>query len=280
MGALPAAVASIYQERMFSKAKVHLLGLMFHSSLAQFVILLLVSPLMFIPKFGNVSPANFGPHISAAAQCLMGTPPPAHLGYGDQVDCSQAGILLLSVVAFMLLANFASAATTQYASASFMIFVSTVVTPISSFAFTIRPIMHSHTESLTVYSYVALVLLIIGIFAFRYFDVEQFEERELEPLLTQKSPSSSGPHSSSSPSHRPSSTSSPSSGIPVARIPVSRPMYIPRAGIITLNTADPSTHPSSTPFPVIIPSQRPHSYTSRPLPYSAVLQHDSVASSM
>ncbi|KNC52192.1 uncharacterized protein AMSG_01018 [Thecamonas trahens ATCC 50062] len=252
LGALPASLASIYQERMFAHARVHLLALMFHSSVAQFVSLAFALPLVFIPSFGTVSPAAFGPHMAAAFGCLIGNDPPAQLGYNDQVQCSKAGILILAVVGFMLTANFASAATTKYASASFMIFVSTVVTPVSSFAFTFSFIMGSHAESLSIFAYIALVLLVAGIFGFRYFDVPQYEETELEPLVVNQAGSPARRGRSASPGSYPGDGS---------RIPLSRPMYIPRAGIITLNTADPTARDATT-LPVVIPAARPHSYTS------------------
>jgi len=61
----------------------------------------------------------------------------------------------------------------KYGNATFSFIVSTLVTPISEFVFGWRLIMGSQVESISMYNYIALGILLLGVIAYRFFELRR-----------------------------------------------------------------------------------------------------------
>lgn len=153
---VPQALQSVYQEAAFRDCKCNVVYMMAWSSLAQAICLLLCAPINFIPGIVDSS-EPFLQVLADGAKCAV-----------NRIDgCEHAGYLLACCVATMLLTNLMQAYVVKIASASFSVVLITLVTPVSAVAFTIRFIMGSHAESLTPITWLALVVLLLGVLVFR-----------------------------------------------------------------------------------------------------------------
>jgi hypothetical protein len=147
LGQLPAALCSIYQERAFTKGvRINVVYMMAWSSLAQFIALVLAAPLDFVPGFGNsASVSEFGQSMRNATLCV------ANVLEGQEATCKSAGLLLFLCVLTMLLTNVFQALLVKHSSASTSVLVMTMITPASTFCFTLPFLMgRDHTETMTV----------------------------------------------------------------------------------------------------------------------------------
>jgi len=167
LGQLPAALCSIYQEQAFTKGvRINVVYMMAWSSLAQFVALVLAVPLDFIPGFGNSgSFSGFIANMRNATLCVA-----------DQLEgheeCKHAAFLLGCCVLTMLLTNVFQALLVKHSSASLSVLVLTMITPASTFCFTLPFLMgKDHTEVMSLLEWIALVVLMIGVIIYRYADV-------------------------------------------------------------------------------------------------------------
>merc|ERR1711907_83751 len=153
---VPQALQSVYQESAFRGCKCNVIYMMAWSSLAQAVCLVLLAPINLIPGIVDSS-LPFLDVVADGAKCAL-----------NMIDgCEHAGYLLGSCVMTMLLTNIMQAYIVKIASASFSVVLITLVTPVSAIAFTIRFIMGSNTEKLTPITWLALVVLLIGVLVFR-----------------------------------------------------------------------------------------------------------------
>tara|TARA_B100000780_G_C21088559_1_gene438619 strand:- start:99 stop:1523 length:1425 start_codon:yes stop_codon:yes gene_type:complete len=168
LGQLPAALCSIYQERAFTKGvRINVVYMMAWSSLAQFISLLFAAPLNFIPGFGNAggSVNGFIENMKNATLCVSNTLPNHHS------ECSRAGLLLGCCILTMLLTNVFQALLVKHSSASLSVLVLTMITPASTFCFTLPFLMGKDTEVMSILEWVALGILMIGVVIYRYADV-------------------------------------------------------------------------------------------------------------
>mmetsp|Transcript_21521 Transcript_21521/g.50619 ORF Transcript_21521/g.50619 Transcript_21521/m.50619 type:complete len:473 (+) Transcript_21521:2-1420(+) len=168
---VPLAFGAVYQEKAFSKAKVNVAHLMAWASLGQFFFVLFCIPLNFIPKFGNVPPDEFGHHIHDAALCLANK-------LDGSPTCSNAALGLFLCVLSMLLANVFQAVVVKYGSAALCVVIQTLVTPVSTLAFTMPWLMGDDTEKMSAWTWAALAVLMLGICLYRYVDLKHIAHRE------------------------------------------------------------------------------------------------------
>ena len=171
IGQLPAALCSVYQEKAFSQGvRINVVYMMAWSSLAQFCSLCLAAPLDFVPGFGNSnSIAGFSQSFQNASLCLANNWP-------SHSECSSAAILLVSCIVTMLLTNIFQALLVKHSSASLSVLVLTLITPASTFCFTLPALMgKTHTESMSTQQGAALAVLMAGVIIYRYADMNQLK---------------------------------------------------------------------------------------------------------
>ena len=165
LGQLPASFSGVYQENAFSKARVNVVYMMAYSSLAQFVCLILFAPVNFIPIFGGgTTPEEFIEMIKDAFLCITNN-------YDGHPECQHAGLILLCCIVSMLLTQIFQTLLVKVSSAATSVLVMTLITPVSSIAFTFQFLMGEYVETISVVQAMALVVLLIGIALYRFADV-------------------------------------------------------------------------------------------------------------
>lgn len=162
MGQLPQALCSIYQEKVFvgTSAKVSVVYMLVWASLSQIVVLVLAFPINLIPWFGAMTIEEAGAYLKNASDCLVAAE-------GTPAVCSQAALDLSFCILTMLLTNLVQAYLVKYSSAVLSVFVITLVTPVSAFAFTFQFLMGDDVESVNMLELVALAVLMVGILIYR-----------------------------------------------------------------------------------------------------------------
>jgi hypothetical protein len=174
LGQVPAALCSIYQEQAFNRGvRINVVYMMAWSSLAQFISLCFAVPLNFIPGFGNAggSISGFMGNMYNATLCVRNNLP------NHSAECSSAGVLLALCVLTMLLTNVFQALLVKHSSASLSVLVLTMITPASTFCFTLPFLMgKDHTETMSITEWLALVILMIGVVIYRYADILERKE--------------------------------------------------------------------------------------------------------
>jgi drug/metabolite transporter (DMT)-like permease len=157
---LPAAMQSIYQEIAFAQAKVNVVYMMAWSSLGQVFVLLCTLPVL-SPLIQHQS---FFDNIRSSWTIFR--------------DDSEAAVSLVACVGTMLLSQILSAMLVKRGSAALTSIVITLVTPVSTIAFTVPLFMGQHTEQMHPSTWLALVVMLLGIALYRVADIR--------PPLTQR----------------------------------------------------------------------------------------------
>lgn len=175
LGQLPASLSGIYQEIAFSKSRVNVVYMMAYSSLAQFIFLVVLAPVNFIPYFGNSTPQEFLQMFKNAFLCVAND-------YDGHSECQNAGLILACCIFSMLLTQIFQTLLVKVSSAATSVLVMTLITPVSSFAFTFHFLMGEHVEQISVVQTLALVILLIGIALYRFSDglVEEFTSKSVQ----------------------------------------------------------------------------------------------------
>ena len=164
LGQLPASFSGVYQENAFSKTRVNVVYMMAYSSLAQFLFLVLFAPVNFIPYFGNTTPEDFIIMMNNAFLCITNN-------YDGHPECRDAGVVLFCCIISMLLTQIFQTLLVKVSSAATSVLVMTLITPVSSIAFTFQFLMGQHTEKINIIQAMALLLLLIGIGLYRFADI-------------------------------------------------------------------------------------------------------------
>ena len=175
LGQLPASLSGIYQEIAFSKSRVNVVYMMAYSSLAQFVFLVLLAPVNFIPYFGNSTPQEFLQMFQNAFLCITNN-------YEGHSECQNAGLILACCIVSMLLTQIFQTLLVKVSSAATSVLVMTLITPVSSLAFTFHFLMGDHVEQISVVQTLALIILLVGITLYRFSDglVEEFTSKSVQ----------------------------------------------------------------------------------------------------
>lgn len=162
LGQLPQALGSIYQEKVFvaTPHQINVVYMLAWASLAQFVVLAAAFPINFVPWFGAVNVQDAGAYLHNATACLVN-------GVGAAPQCDEAFLDICYCIVTMLLTNVVQALLVKYSSAVLSVFVITLVTPVSAFAFTLHFLMGDDVETVNLLEVVALVVLMAGIFIYR-----------------------------------------------------------------------------------------------------------------
>eukprot|EP00750_Incisomonas_marina_P033089 INCI9559.1.p1 GENE.INCI9559.1~~INCI9559.1.p1 ORF type:complete len:559 (+),score=99.69 INCI9559.1:169-1845(+) len=162
LGQLPQALGSIYQEKVFvaTPHQINVVYMLAWASLAQFVMLAAAFPINFVPWFGAVNVQDAGAYLHNATSCLVN-------GAGSAPQCDEAFLDICYCVVTMLLTNVVQTLLVKYSSAVLSVFVITLVTPVSAFAFTLHFLMGDDVETVNLLEIVALVVLMVGIFIYR-----------------------------------------------------------------------------------------------------------------
>jgi len=90
-----------------------------------------------------------------------------------QCTCNSAWIYLLAFTIAYVATNFTQLGVVKYGNATFSFIVSTLVTPVAEFVFAWKLIMGSQVESLSMYNYIALGILLVGVIIYRYFELRK-----------------------------------------------------------------------------------------------------------
>jgi len=90
-----------------------------------------------------------------------------------QCTCNIAWIYILAFTVAYVATNFTQLGVVKYGNATFSFIVSTLVTPVAEFVFAWRLIMGSQVESLSMYNYIALGILLLGVIAYRVFELRR-----------------------------------------------------------------------------------------------------------
>eukprot|EP00944_MAST-04C_sp_MAST-4C-sp1_P015162 g15162.t1 len=148
---------------------------MAYSSLAQFIFLVVLAPVNFIPYFGNSTPQEFLQMFKNAFLCVAND-------YDGHSECQNAGLILACCIFSMLLTQIFQTLLVKVSSAATSVLVMTLITPVSSFAFTFHFLMGEHVEQISVVQTLALVILLIGIALYRFSDglVEEFTSKSVQ----------------------------------------------------------------------------------------------------
>lgn len=162
LGQIPQALCGIYQEKVFVNApfKVNVVYMLAWASLSQFLVLACFFPVNFVPWFGSLAVTDVLPYLRNSTECLLHTD-------AAQQQCSQALPDIVFCILSMLTCNLVQALLVKYSSAVLSVFVITLVTPVSAFAFTLRFLMGNDVETVDPLEIVALGILMVGIFTYR-----------------------------------------------------------------------------------------------------------------
>lgn len=184
VGQIPNAIGSVYQEWAFAKAPLNVVYMLAWSNLGQFIFLVILAPLNFIPVFGGITPETFVDNFKNAALCTGNALP-------GNPECSNAGLMLFFAMGTMLLSGVFQSLLVKYGSASLYVVVSTLITPLAALAFTFSFLMGDHTEKMSPFSWGALAILVVGVMMYRFADkIQAVLSCRREPRL---SPSASLP---------------------------------------------------------------------------------------
>jgi drug/metabolite transporter (DMT)-like permease len=163
LGQLPSACLSIYQEKMFAESakEVNVFYMMSWAMLSQWVLLAVAFPINFVPWFGAISVDDAGGYLTNATVCLFNLT-------GAAPQCGFALLDLGLCVLTMLGTNLVQAFLVKYSSAVLMMFIITLVTPVTAIAFTFKFLMGDDVETVNVLEIVALLVLMAGICIYRW----------------------------------------------------------------------------------------------------------------
>eukprot|EP00941_MAST-03F_sp_MAST-3F-sp1_P003731 g3731.t1 len=163
---LPAALCSIYQEQAFTQGvRVNVVYMMAWSSLAQFIMLFFAIPFDFLPGFGTTTASGFGREMHDAWKCVLDD-------LEGHPECKTAGFTLFCCIATMLFTNVFQALLVKHSSAALSVLVMTLITPVSTFCFTLPSLMgKEYTEKMSNIQIIALGILMVGVSLYRYADV-------------------------------------------------------------------------------------------------------------
>ena len=174
LGSSPSAFMAVYEEKAFAEQPIHMAHLMAWSTLYQLITIFVVgAPLSIIPGFGNSAPRDFWSHQSDAFLCFATGKNPSSC---PECDCSLAVSFVMLFTLNYILTNYAQLGVVKYGNATFSFIVATVVTPLSFFAFSSPFLTGGNTEELHSLAIVALVVLVVGVVIYRYFDVQAIDE--------------------------------------------------------------------------------------------------------
>lgn len=150
--------------------------LMAWSNLAQWLWLLVLAPLNLIPTFGTVTtvPDLIKQYLDSM-KCFLGTETS-----GITEHCDEAWYLFSIFVFFYCVANFAMAALVKYGNATFSILTSISSSIIAVVAFSLHFVMGQDTQQVTVYDWVALVVVLLGVVLYRITAYQSDEIRDFD----------------------------------------------------------------------------------------------------
>jgi len=198
VGSIPAALASVVEEKFFSESKIHISYMLCWSNFYQVVTIFLSFPVDCIPGFGSTTFSNFFQQQKYAFQCFAGQDIPADIC--KDCECGDAWKWVILFQISYIGTNAGLLGVVKYGSATFSYLVSTLVLPLSEFCFAIKFIMGQNVETLSSFNYGALAILLLGVSVYRFFekpkkpppdadfigeDEEDEEDEELkEPILS------------------------------------------------------------------------------------------------
>eukprot|EP01112_Ceratiomyxa_fruticulosa_P017176 TRINITY_DN529_c0_g1_i1.p1 TRINITY_DN529_c0_g1~~TRINITY_DN529_c0_g1_i1.p1 ORF type:complete len:429 (+),score=46.68 TRINITY_DN529_c0_g1_i1:148-1434(+) len=169
LSSIPICLSSVYQEKAFSDAPIHVAYMIAWSTLYQCITIFMSAPLAAIPGFGTSTFKDLIPHEIAGVKCFLGYEiDPSFCP--DGCTCQNAWIPLTSFILAYIFSSLASVCLVKYGNATFSYVASTIGTPVTAFAFSWRWVMGDYAEALSKYNYISIVLLLGGIVIFRFFD--------------------------------------------------------------------------------------------------------------
>eukprot|EP00929_Paragymnodinium_shiwhaense_P064044 TRINITY_DN32047_c0_g1_i1.p1 TRINITY_DN32047_c0_g1~~TRINITY_DN32047_c0_g1_i1.p1 ORF type:complete len:441 (+),score=86.35 TRINITY_DN32047_c0_g1_i1:137-1459(+) len=173
---LPMAFQAVYQEHIFSRVKVNVLFMLFWSNLFQFMLLCVLAPLAAItPGFGSTTLHGFLHEFGRAVRCMRNLSE-------DEPYCEEAAFWLFAVFVLMITGMILQTLTVKMTSASVAIVANTIVTPLSTFAFTSPVFMNHFAEQLPPSTWASLGLILIGLVLYRYSDVQAVDSAKPDAL--------------------------------------------------------------------------------------------------
>ncbi|KAL6076670.1 EamA domain-containing protein, variant 2 [Balamuthia mandrillaris] len=168
-GSLPLTIATVYQEKVFVDAPIHMAFMLAWICFYQLVAVFMTFAVDCIPGFGSSTFNNFVEHQTAALKCLFhGAVEHSHC---PECHCDRAWLPMLLFIIAGILTNFAQLGVVKYGNATFLFIVSTLTLPLTEFAFALKFIMgEEETESISPYNYGALAVLLVGVTLYQAFD--------------------------------------------------------------------------------------------------------------
>jgi len=165
LGSVPLVLAAVWEEKLFGSEQVHVIYMVALSMMWQTLFVALSFPVDAIPGFGTSSSIKeIFTHQHEALRCL------ARQDISDlcpDCDCDQAWWNLLLFVVGYLMTNFFQVGVVKYCGATFFYVVSTLVVPLTEFAFSWKALLGDDAVALHKYNYLALGVLVIGMPLFR-----------------------------------------------------------------------------------------------------------------
>jgi drug/metabolite transporter (DMT)-like permease len=166
-GSIPLTLCSVYEEKIFhSGVTLNMNFLMAFASFYQFLAILLLFPLNIIPGFGASAPRTILSHQYEGLKCIARIP----IAICPQCDCDNAWWILICFIVAYVGTNYAILGVIKSGGGAQLAFVvSTLVLPLSEFAFA-SPLMGSDRESITIYTFASLIIILVGIILERFME--------------------------------------------------------------------------------------------------------------
>jgi drug/metabolite transporter (DMT)-like permease len=161
LSVLPSAFSNIYKEQQM---KVHNMNEVHTSTFVSFYQLwigFLFLPLLALPSLGGLTVDQMTSQMSDGFTCFLGTNP-----NDPDDDCSHSAYILLFYILLNFVYNVLLLVITKRGSAVLLVVSQALSLPLTNIAFTMKPLMGSDVEPLTITDLVGIILVCIGFLAY------------------------------------------------------------------------------------------------------------------
>ena len=181
LGSSPSAFMAVYEEKAFANVPIHMALLMAWATFYQVITIFVVGvPMALTPGLGNSTPSTFLPNQADAFSCFWTGENPHSC---PECDCSVAASFVSLFTLNYIVTNYAQLGVVKYGNATLAFIITTLVTPLSFFAFSSSFLTAGNTEPLHTVAIIALVVLLVGVVVYRYFDSAEASSHAPESVI-------------------------------------------------------------------------------------------------
>ena len=158
---VPLSTSSVYTEIILMKEDFDIWYLYTCQSIYQFLLGVLMIPIICLPWFGGVSPFEIPEQLVFGAKCLFG------INSLETDNCAYGGITTLTYIGFNLTWNIFILLVIKYGSASLMWVASAITLPLANLCYAL-PLPLIGSQLPTIYDILGLVLVVVGLCMYNF----------------------------------------------------------------------------------------------------------------